>query len=409
MPSTASDLNCWVPNSFPIASTGEGVLSGKTVAVKDLVDYPGHRVSFGLAQWRDTHEASRDIAPILTQLLAAGGSIAGFTKLDQLAYSLIGNVCEGTPPLNSLYPHRFTGGSSSGPAAAVAAGLADIGLGTDTAGSIRVPAASCGLFGLRPTHGAINVSGVRPLAPSFDVVGILTTNPTLIGPAFSILSSVPVPTGNDVQEVRVPTRASVSLAGDDTVDSMYAIADALGTVYQCRVTQCDLSEFINADIGDLFARLQGREIWSEHSQWISENKGYLADDVRTRLERAERLSMSSDEEKAADKAVREKYRIDFQRFYSASSVLVLPVLTDLAPLRTSSADELLKFRTKSFQLTAPSSLTGCPQLVVPVRNESAGKVIGIGLLGQHDNEATLLRAATLLTGVKDLLASHSVD
>jgi amidase len=406
MPSTASDIRCWIPNSFPIASTGEGVLSGKTVAVKDLVDYDGHKVSFGLARWRDTHAASREIAPILTQLLEAGGSIAGFTKLDQLAYSLIGNVCEGTPPLNSLYPDRFTGGSSSGPAAAVAAGLADIGLGTDTAGSIRVPAASCGLFGLRPTYGAISVSGVRPLAPSFDVVGVLTTNPTLIGPAFSVLSSAPVPIGNDIQEVRVPTRASVSLVGDATVDSMYAIADALSAVYECRVIKCDLSEFINPDIGDLFARLQGREIWSEHSQWISDNKGYLADDVRARLERAERLSMSSDEEKAEDKAAQEKYRKDFQGFYNASSILVLPVLTDLAPLRTSSADELLEFRTKSFQLTAPSSFTGCPQLVVPVRNESASKVIGVGLLGQHNNEATLLRAATLLTGVKGLLASQ---
>lgn len=404
MPSTTSDVNCWVPNSFPIASTGEGVLSDKTVAVKDLVDYAGHKVSFGLARWRDTHEASRETSPILTGLLEAGSSIAGFTKLDQLAYSLIGNVCEGTPPLNSLYPDRFTGGSSSGPAAAVAAGLADIGLGTDTAGSIRVPAASCGLFGLRPTYGAISVSGVRPWAPSFDVVGVLATNPDPIDAAFSVLSSAPVPTGNDVQEVRVPTRASVSLVGDDTVDSMYSIADALSAVYACRVIQCDLSEFINPDIGDLFARLQGREIWSEHSQWISENKRYLADDVRARLERAERLSMSSDKEKAEDKALREKYRKDFHGFYNASSILVLPVLTDLAPLRTTSADELLEFRTKSFQLTAPSSLTGCPQLVVPARNESASKVIGVGLLGQHNNEATLLRAATLLTGVKDLLA-----
>src|SRR5215471_10097961 len=194
MPSTASDIDCWVPNSFPIAPTGEGVLSGKTVAVKDLADYTGHKVSFGLARWRDTHEASKETAPILTQLLEAGGSIAGFTKMDQLAYSLIGNVCEGTPPLNSLYPDRFTGGSSSGPAAAVAAGLVDIGRGTDTAGAIRVPAAACELFGLRPHHGAIRVSGVRSLPPSLDAVGVLTTNPTLLGSAFSVLSSAPVPT-----------------------------------------------------------------------------------------------------------------------------------------------------------------------------------------------------------------------
>ena len=162
MPSSATDINCWVPNSYPIAPTGEGVLSGKTIAVKDLIDYAGHKVSFGLSRWRETHEASKETAPVLSRLLEAGGSIMGFAKLDQLAYSLIGNVGEGAPPLNSLYPERYAGGSSSGAAAAVAAGLVRVGLGTDTAGSIRVPAASCGLFGLRPTHGAISVSGVLP-------------------------------------------------------------------------------------------------------------------------------------------------------------------------------------------------------------------------------------------------------
>ena len=405
MPSSTTDINCWVPNSYPIAPTGEGVLSGKTIAVKDLVDYAGHKVSFGLSRWRETHEASKETAPVLSRLLEAGGSIMGFAKLDQLAYSLIGNVGEGPPPLNSLYPERFAGGSSSGPAAAVAAGLVHVGLGTDTAGSIRVPAASCGLFGLRPTHGAISVSGVLPWAPSFDVLGVLTATPMLIEEAFGVLSDAPLPTVSDINEVRVPTRASLSLVGDDAANSMYTVANALGAAYECEVIQCDLSEFINPVIGDLFARLQGREIWSIHSQWISENKDYLADDVRTRLERAERLSKSPDKEKVEDKAAREKYREDFGEFYSSSSILVLPVLTDLAPLRTSSPEELLEFRTKSFQLTAPSSFTGCPQLVVPVRNGSASKVIGVGLLGQHNSETTLLRAATLLTEAKNLLAS----
>ena len=137
MPSSETDINCWVPNSYPIAPTGEGVLSGKTIAVKDLIDYAGHKVSFGLPRWRETHEVSKYTAPVLSRLLQAGGSIIGFAKLDQLAYSLIGNVGEGTPPLNSLYPERFAGGSSSGPAAAVGAGLVHVGLGTDTAAQLE--------------------------------------------------------------------------------------------------------------------------------------------------------------------------------------------------------------------------------------------------------------------------------
>ena len=90
-------------------------------------------------------------------------------------------------PLNSRYPSRFTGGSSSGPAAAVAAGLTEAGLGTDTAGSIRVPAAACGLFGFRPTHGLVSTRGVLPLAPSFDVVGVLTRRAALLGQVMEVL------------------------------------------------------------------------------------------------------------------------------------------------------------------------------------------------------------------------------
>ena len=150
-------------------------------AVKDMISVAGHVSSFGHPRWRETHPPSGETAPALSRLLAAGASVTGLAKLDQLAYSLIGNVGEGVAPLNSRYPGRFTGGSSSGPAAAVAAGLTEAGLGTDTAGSIRVPAAACGLFGFRPTHGLVSTRGVLPLAPSFDVVGVLARRAALLG------------------------------------------------------------------------------------------------------------------------------------------------------------------------------------------------------------------------------------
>ena len=136
-----------------------------------MIAIEGHVASFGLARWRDTHGPDTLTAPVVEALLAAGASVTGLAKLDQLAWSVVGNAGEGTAPRNPLYPDRFTGGSSSGPAAAVAAGLADVGIGTDTGGSIRVPAAACGLFGLRTTHGLISGAGVLPLALSFDVVG----------------------------------------------------------------------------------------------------------------------------------------------------------------------------------------------------------------------------------------------
>ena len=172
-----------------LPATGPGPLDGVTVAVKDMFAVAGHVSSFGHPRWRATHPPSAETAPAVSRLLAAGASVAGLAKLDQLAYSLIGNAGEGTAPLNSRYPGRFTGGSSSGPAAAVAAGLAGLGLGTDTAGSIRVPAASCGLFGFRPSHGLVGAGGVLPLAPSFDVVGILARSAAMLGPALEVLAS----------------------------------------------------------------------------------------------------------------------------------------------------------------------------------------------------------------------------
>ena len=187
MPEDTPPVACWVPGSVSVPATGHGPLDHVTVAVKDMISVAGHVSSFGHPRWRETHPPSGETAPALSGLLAAGASVTGLAKLDQLAYSLIGNAGEGVAPLNSRYPGRFTGGSSSGPAAAVAAGLTEAGLGTDTAGSIRVPAAACGLFGFRPTHGLVSTRGVLPLAPSFDVVGVLARRAALLGQVVDVL------------------------------------------------------------------------------------------------------------------------------------------------------------------------------------------------------------------------------
>jgi amidase len=198
-----TSVHCWVPGSISLPPTGRGPLGGMTAAVKDLMSIARHTPSFGHPRWRATHSPSTETAPVVTRLLAAGASVTGLAKLDQLAYSIIGNAGEGTPPRNALYPGRFTGGSSSGSAAAVAAGLTDVGIGTDTGGSIRVPAASCGLFGLRPSHGVIGAQGVLPLAPSFDVVGIMARDAGTLHRAFGVLSASPPARPGQVREVRV--------------------------------------------------------------------------------------------------------------------------------------------------------------------------------------------------------------
>ena len=171
----AVDTTVWRAVGDPlVAPTASGPLDGLTVAVKDLYAVPGQPVGAGNPTY--LREAPVETAPAaaVAALLAAGASIRGIARTDEFAYNLTGrNAHHGTPP-NSAAPTRLPGGSSSGSASAVGLGTAEIGIGTDTAGSVRVPASYQGLWGLRTTHGTVSRDGLLPLAPSFDTVGWLT-------------------------------------------------------------------------------------------------------------------------------------------------------------------------------------------------------------------------------------------
>jgi amidase len=331
----------------------------------------------------------------VARLLEAGASIRGLAKLDQLAYSLIGNAGEGTPPRNALYPDRFTGGSSSGSAAAVAAGLADIGVGTDTAGSVRVPAASCGLFGLRPGHGVIDAQGVLPLAPSFDVVGIMTRDAATLRRAYGVLSGIPPAPPEEVTEVRVAgdcLRAASRPAAEAVLGTARMLAERL----RCPLVECDFSAFASPETAEVFTRLQAREVWRAHAAWVGENGTALAPDVQARLERARALSASPPAEQRADERARQDLRARFGRFAAPGAVLVAPVMPGLPPLRTAGPEDLRAFRAGTIAFTAASSMTGCPELVIPVRLVPSGQRFGAGIIASAGSEATLLHLAALI-------------
>src|ERR687889_1730894 len=167
--------------------TGSGPLDGLTFAVKDLIDIGSHKTGCGNPNWRYTHPPATVYAVCVEQLLAAGARCVGKMVTDELAFSLLGeNHFYGTP-LNPKAPDRVPGGSSSGSASAVARGLVDFALGTDTGGSVRVPASNCGTWGLRPSHGFISVAGVNPFAPTFDTVGILASSAVVLAHIAAVL------------------------------------------------------------------------------------------------------------------------------------------------------------------------------------------------------------------------------
>ena len=148
-----------------------GPLRGLKFAVKDIYDVAGHRTGFGNPDWLRTHGPAAQTAPVVQRLLDAGAHLVGKTHTDELTWSFTGENAHYGAPVNVNAPGRVTGGSSSGSASAVAAGVVDFAVGSDTGGSVRLPASFCGILGMRPTYGRIPLDGVCPLAPSFDTCG----------------------------------------------------------------------------------------------------------------------------------------------------------------------------------------------------------------------------------------------
>ena len=218
----------------------------------------------------------------------------------------------------------------------MAAGLADLGLGTDTGGSVRAPAAACGLYGLRPTHGLISAEGILPLAPSFDTAGVMAADLGLLGRALGVLAPAP-PATVPIRRVLLPADV---LAGASTADR----AGGAGRRRRpgrdrsaARLTECELGAFISDEVADLFSRLQGREVWATHAAWLREHRDVLAADVRARADRAERLSADPADRQQADQQAGQEYRAGLDRAAPPDAVVVLPVMPALPPLRTASA------------------------------------------------------------------------
>ena len=244
-----------------------GPLHGLTFAAKDNYDVAGFACCAGNPDWLRTHPAAQATAPAIRLLLEAGANLAGKTLLDELAYSVAGeNIHYGTP-INPRAPARNTGGSSCGSAAAVAGGLADFALGSDTGGSVRVPASFCGLFGIRPTHGVVPVSGLVPHVPSADTVGWFARDARTLRRVGEVLLS-------DLTRADPPGRVLI-------VDDLFALAGA-----DARTALTSLMERIVPEIGpkdhlnlcpegfdhwrETYMTISLYEAWSSHADWIQE-------------------------------------------------------------------------------------------------------------------------------------------
>lgn len=368
---------------------GGGPLAGVRVAVKDLFAVAGQRVGAGNPAWLAQAPVETASAAAVEALLAAGATLAGLAQTDELAFSLAGtNTHYGTPP-NPAAPGRITGGSTSGPTAAVAAGLADLALGTDTGGSVRVPASYCGLFGLRTTHDAVSRAGLVGLAPSFDTVGVLArTVDVLAAAADALLPAQPVVPTSRI----VVSPVLLALADPDVRQAVEAALLALSVrtgvpVETDRtVTGTALESWFEA-----FRTVQQAEAWAEHSAFVGTHGDSLEPAVAARFRAGQ--SITEDEEAAA-RGVLAGARAALVDLLPPGTVLALPSSSTPALRRDASAAEIDAARAGTLRLTCVAGAGGLPALSVPT-----GRVgtlpVGLCLAAGPGQDRSLL---ALLTG-----------
>jgi amidase len=318
-----------------------------------------------------------------------------------MAFSLDGeNFFYGTP-LNPRAPDRVPGGSSIGSASAVACGLADFALGTDTGGSVRVPAGNCGIYGLRPSHGFISVAGVLPFAPTFDTVGILAgTMDVLIKAAeallsFSITASAFAGTVYVFQETMTLCDPEVqqALAGP-----LQSIQDSLGCKVQGTSIRAIDSEPSDAGLTtwfDTFCTLQWAEIWSSLGSWVEAAKPAFGPRARNNFE----LTRNLDRRKI-EPAVRrrEDYHRRLNAFLGHDNILCLPTTPAPAPVKGTLGDaprspgSLSSYYPRTLSLTSIAGIGRLPQVSLPLGNVG-GVPIGLSLVAGHGRDDFLLSVA----------------
>jgi amidase len=377
-------LGAFVPHGHvAIDGATEGPLTGKTFAVKDIFDVAGTVTGRGNPDWLATHEQAEHHAPAVRAWLDAGANLVGKTITDELAFSIVGaNPHYGTPK-NTAAPGRVPGGSSSGSAAAVGGGLVDLALGSDTGGSVRVPASYNGIYGMRPSHGRIALAGIMPLAPSFDTVGWFARDPALFAAAGRVLLA-------DRSPGRQPTR--LLLAEDAFAHAEPEIAAALQpAVRRIEAVLGPAAPVTVSEEGlgpwhELFRTLQGAEAWAEHGEWIERTKPKLGPFC---LERMRFAATVQPADVAAARARRAAVRERLERLIDADTVLILPSAAGIAPRIDASMAEQEEVRARTIGLTSIAGLAGLPQVSLPLGQLEDGPV-GLSLIAARGNDALLL-------------------
>lgn len=381
-----------VPHTLkePLPGRKQGLLAGTTFMVKDLFAIAGHKVANGSPDWYAHARAAPATARAIQWLLDAGASCTGITICDEFFYSVLGTNVHYGQPVNSRAPERVTGGSSCGSAAAVAANMCDFALGSDTGGSIRVPASFSGLYGLRPTHGRISLEGVTPMAPSYDTVGYLAREAELFRRVGHVLlEGEPVYTGI---ERLILAEDFFSHEEPNAEEALRRVLASIGPALPRPEHRTIAGEEID-NWRDAFRVIQGFEIQSTLLPFIQSHNVELGPGIKERFEMAAKVTFAEAE---AARAVRAEISKRLHGIAQPGSLIVLPTTPTLPPERDiPDGASTAEFRALTLQSTCLAGHAGLPQISTPA-TEAAGCPIGLSFIGWKGGDEALLDLAVTL-------------
>jgi amidase len=366
--------------------------TGLRLAVKDLIDIQGVPTTAGSRVVADRAVPALADAACLAGARAAGAVLVGKTNLNELAYGASGlNEHFGTP-VNPLDPDLLPGGSSSGSAVAVGAGDADVAYGSDTGGSIRVPAAYCGVAGLKTTHGRVPLGGVWPLSPGLDTVGPmaagvagLVTGMALLEPGFAAAASPAVSIGR--------LRVTGQLA-DPAIEA--ALDEALARC-EIDVTEAELDGW--PDALTAVYTIMGQEAAASNGTLMADaaSRAGLGSAVRGRLAQGAQVTT---EQADRARAFQRGWKASFERLFQVAQLLVMPTVPFFPPPARDGGTE------PHTQLTAPVNLAGLPALALPVPAPGERLPASLQLIGPPGSEELLLATGAVLEAAAGYNARH---
>lgn len=374
------NYGAFINEEIQLKPLSSGCLNGLKFAVKDVYKIKGYRNTAGNPTWFETHPASEETAKVISLLLEEGASLKGTTITDELMFSLNGeNIHYGTPS-NPLDSNRIPGGSSSGSAVAVAAGLVDFALGTDTGGSVRLPSSYCGLYGIRPSHNDVPIEQVIPLAPSFDTVGWMARDAKTL----KIVGDVLLPKGPTHLFSQILLEKECWSFIDEPLKS--ELIKVIETI-PLKKTYANVSKSGLAEWSNIFKTIQGKEAWEMHGDWISTYKPQFAPAIESRFTNASTVNTA---DYLTAKHQQEEIINKMDALLNTDKILVVPTTATTAPLKGEKATSVEKTRVQALKINSIAGLAGLPQVTVPIQT-SDGLSIGISFISRKHSDRSLLQ------------------